>query len=437
MNKCLRKLALYCYVCGKFSIASNLIGISVCAKEWYEHYFGMQVVQGVNWAPKDICRTCYDDLRLWFKGTKKSLKFGVPMIWTDPGKFFLFNVLNLHMYSFRIVVHSGEHIEASCYMCLNDINGKTKRSRRSMKYIGTDYVSLPLSHSDAIPIPRPPSPTTISIWTANLENQLQDPDYEISEASKNMIPISQNWMDDVIKHVNLSKRDAEYIAHKLNQNNLLTPDVKVTGYRHRQVKFEPFFSANEENTFVYCNNIEKLVAEMGMTYIPHEWRLFIDSSKTSMKAVLLYYNNKKPSVPIAYNLNTKESYESVRHLLEAVNYESHKWRICCDLKMVALLCGLQGGYTKNMCFICLWNTRYKGNQYQNHDWENREDLVVGSDNVIHKSLVPIEKVLLPPLHIKLGIFKNFVKALPADGPAFITLRSIFPRLSASKVKEGI
>lgn len=90
-----------------------------------------------------------------------------------------------------------------------------------------------------------------------------------------------------------------------------------------------------------------------------------------------------------------------------------------------------------MCFICLWNTRYKGNQYQKCDWEKREVFRVGTANVIHEPLVPADKVLLPPLHIKLGLFKNFVKVFSVDGPAFTTLRSTFPRLSASKVKEGI
>ena len=41
----------------------------------------------------------------------------------------------------------------------------------------------------------------------------------------------------------------------------------------------------------------------------------------------------------------------------------------------------------------------------------------------------MNKVLLPPLHIKLGLMKNFVKALH--------LSTLFPGLSAAKLKEGI
>jgi hypothetical protein len=38
-----------------------------------------------------------------------------------------------------------------------------------------------------------------------------------------------------------------------------------------------------------------------------EWRLFIDSSKVTLKAVLLHNGNKYPSVPLAHVVNMKES----------------------------------------------------------------------------------------------------------------------------------
>ena len=57
-------------------------------------------------------------------------------------------------------------------------------------------------------------------------------------------------------------------------------------------------------------------------------------------------------------------------------------------------------------------------------------------NVIRESLVSREKVLLPPLHIKLGPVKQFVKALDFE-EVFQEIRSMFPRLSDAKIKEGI
>ena len=44
-------------------------------------------------------------------------------------------------------------------------------------------------------------------------------------------------------------------------------------------------------------------------------------------------------------------------------------------------------------------------------WPTPEELTPGMCNVIRKPLVSREKVLLPPLHIKLSLVKQFVKAL--------------------------
>jgi len=66
----------------------------------------------------------------------------------------------------------------------------------------------------------------------------------------------------------------------------------------------------------------------------------------------------------------------------------------------------------------------------------REEVRLRQNNVIEIPLVPIEKILLPPLHIKSGIVKNFIKALNPEKNAFNELRRIFPRLSGIKIKEG-
>ena len=46
-------------------------------------------------------------------------------------------------------------------------------------------------------------------------------------------------------------------------------------------------------------------------------------------------------------------------------------------------------------------------------------------------------MLIPPLHIKLGLMKNFTKALKNNESAFSYLRQKFPNLSEAKIKEGV
>ena len=106
---------------------------------------------------------------------------------------------------------------------------------------------------------------------------------------------------------------------------------------------------------MFCNNISALKQSLGYQHISDGWRLFIDSSKINLEAVLLHNNNIKLSVPVAYAINMKESYEPIKSLLEAIEYLKYSWNICGDLKGISLLFGLQLEYTKHMCFVCLWN----------------------------------------------------------------------------------
>ena len=58
---------------------------------------------------------------------------------------------------------------------------------------------------------------------------------------------------------------------------------------------------------------------LGYQHISDEWRLYIDASKSSLKAVLLHNGNTKPSVPLAYAVNMKESYESMKFFSKQSN----------------------------------------------------------------------------------------------------------------------
>jgi hypothetical protein len=178
--------------------------------------------------------------------------------------------------------------------------------------------------------------------------------------------------------------------------------------------------------------------ELGVDdYQPHDWRLFIDSSVVSLKAVLLYNGNTRPSVPIAHAVDMKETYETMEMVLNMVKYKDHKWYICGDLKVIGLVLGMQSGYTKNSCFLCLWDSRDDKNHFKTKEWPLRKTFVPGKDNVQHAPLVESHKVLLPPLHIKLGLMKNFVKGMDKNGKGFQYLKEKFPKISNAKLEAGI
>ena len=69
-------------------------------------------------------------------------------------------------------------------------------------------------------------------------------------------------------------------------------------------------------------------------------------------------------------------------------------------------------------------------------WPTRNALKVGKKNIIREPLVEREKIMLPPLHIKFGLMKQFVKALDKNGGCFKYLCRFFPGLSLEKLKAG-
>ena len=123
-------------------------------------------------------------------------------------------------------------------------------------------------------------------------------------------------------------------------------------------------------------------------------------------------------------------------LLEAIKYSEYQWILCGDLKVIGLLMGMQAGFTKYY-FLCLCDSRAVSQHYKQKDWGSRNAFVPGEHRLKENPLVDMNKGLLPPLHIKLGLMKNFVKALHKNGAAFQNLSTVFPGLSAAKLKEGI
>ena len=88
-----------------------------------------------------------------------------------------------------------------------------------------------------------------------------------------------------------------------------------------------------------------------------QWRLFIDSSKRCLEALLLHIGNELASIPIAYSIHLKEMYSTMKVLLQNIKYEEYQRLVCGDFKAIGILLGQQTEYTKVPCFICEWDSR--------------------------------------------------------------------------------
>lgn len=442
LQKCKGNINNFCNVCGHFIPSDKYVpakrkgAISEEFIATYEAYFNQPLIHNVTWAPNAVCIICYNALLKWKKKERKSLPFGNPMIWTDPGL----------------------HDEENCYACANSVSRLNAKKAQMREYVGVRSVQLPIPHSENIPIQKPPSPdretvetgataeTTTSQETENYSvyQPEESTSNEPSTSRKEPILITQKELDYMVSKLELTQRKSEELASFLKRKNVLVDGVKVTAYRKRQLFFQQFYTANEDGSFAYCNDVEKLMNAIGIKYKADEWRIFIDAAKFHLKAVLLHQANKKPSIPIALCSDTKETYQKMKLILEKVKYQEHQWRVCCDLKVVSMLCGLQGGYVKYMCFLCDWDSRCKDNSYQVYSWQDRSLSDRGQANMINEPLVPREQIALPYLHVKLGIVKSLITTLveknqvPGRGKIILDcLKDIFRnKITEKKLKKG-
>ncbi|UYV60728.1 hypothetical protein LAZ67_1002045 [Cordylochernes scorpioides] len=287
------------------------------------------------------------------------MPFAVPMIWREPKD------------------HSSD-----CYFYLTKTTGITSKSRHTVEYPDLPSAMRPVPHSDILPVPQPPENVIFSDDDSDRrEQQWDDTNFEAGALSEPHL-LTQGDLNDLVRDLDLSKKQSELLGSRLKGWNLLYKGTKVCFFRKRQDEFQDFYS--QENDLVYCNDVVSLMEALGHDHDTEEWRLFIDSSKISMKAVLLHNGNKFPSVPIAHASNMKETYENMKLLLKKIEYE-----------------------------------RY------------------GYKNIANLSLIDSENIYLPPLHIKLGLMKNFVKAMDRNASGFAYLKQTFSSISEAKIKEGI
>ena len=173
---------------------------------------------------------------------------------------------------------------------------------------------------------------------------------------------------------------------------------------------------------VYCHNIQGLLVELGITiYNSTEWRLFIDSSKRSLKCILL--QNPPPQYSIQYCTQLGRQLSSPNWAFSLSSWRIRKhtdsyWVVAISQTKLYSCVDLQRGYTKYPCFLCMLDCRVREKHWVEMTWPPWSDLKPGDPNILHESLVDRKKTIFPPLHIILGLMKQFVKTLTTTRDCF-------------------
>ena len=95
---------------------------------------------------------------------------------------------------------------------------------------------------------------------------------------------------------------------QMEGKNLLSDSACISFFRNRHQEYLGFFSTVKD--LVYCADIAQLLLKLEVPqYEPKVSWQFLDSSKRSLKCVLLHNGNQFASVPIAHSTTQKEKYE--------------------------------------------------------------------------------------------------------------------------------
>lgn len=157
-------------------------------------------------------------------------------------------------------------------------------------------------------------------------------DKSSSDAKQSLTPqqFNQSELNDLVRDLGFSKKAAEILASRLQEKNLLHRSAKISYFRKREEMFLDFFS--EDKYFVYCHDIKGLLSLLGVTsYSSTESRLFLDSSKRSLKYVLLHNGNIYGAVTIGHSVHLREEYNDIKSMINLLKYSDHNWIICVDL----------------------------------------------------------------------------------------------------------
>jgi hypothetical protein len=132
----------------------------------------------------------------------------------------------------------------------------------------------------------------------------------------------------------------------------------------------------------------------------------------------------------------KESYESMKLLLGKIKFDEFKSKLCGDLKIVALLVGIQLVYTKYCCFLFAWDSRDENNHYSNKLWPKQTSVDARGEKCRQSSSCSSgENLSVPFAHP--GLMKNFVTGMDKTGCGFQYVRNKFPNVSDAIIKEVI
>lgn len=408
-------------------------------------YFGSSLNGfGQPWAPQQICMYCYTCLSGWRRTGSRGLPVTVPAKWSPPEEH-----------------HPGSR-DSNCFFC-RSISPRGPEKEIPF-FDGCVQRPVRRERKEAYPVRvLPEIPAEQDSSSSELEDDdKEDPDWTPEDGSilPYIGPLDQGMLDYLLQMVTATKEDGQFIGSFLLNAGLLKPGTKIN-QRNRSKEFEKFFavqtityteqkkngtSAEVIKEVAYCTDIDGLLQTQGVVHQKDHWRLYMDGSQKSFKCFLLHNEVDKskrlPSVLVLIGNDVPEKYQTIRAVLALLKYADYGWMVQADLKLINIISGMKMAACKYPCFICRWDSKDKNKHYlpgHSAEW-TEEERQPGNFSFIEEPLVPAAKIVLPELHVKLGVFQVYIKRLCSlheenPRPAYEHYLQKF-KLSEEKLKAG-
>lgn len=245
----------FCYICGLFTDIGHRRDFrsNIGVVKMYNKIFNRSYKSSRWYEPEFVCECCCASLRKCKVLPSATLPFSTPMTWH----------------------HQTFHKQDDCYFCQTNTSGYTFKTRKSVKYANVVTVAKPIYAKDEVP--------TTSTSAVETENDLEE-EYLPPRATQRHFVTNADFCD-LIRDLNLSKRQSEILGSRLKQWNLVENDFRVTSTRRSDrilLLEETFKTDHNDSNLVYCVDVPKLFSALNHNYKAEEWRLFIDGSCKSM-----------------------------------------------------------------------------------------------------------------------------------------------------------
>ena len=219
------------------------------------------------WAPYKVCKHCTEMLRFWTQGKVSSMWFEVPMVWREP-----------------------KNHHDNCYFCIMDMSGWKQRKKNGIILIFS--TRRPIPHCAEVPVFTFLPDLTADEMPLKAMDDTDSSNISISSSSSmaaaafsfstKLTPFSQSQLNDLVRDLGLSKESSENLASRLGEHGILDSATKITFYRDRDDLLIRFFTM--EDDFVYCNNIQGLLSEMGLPeYNPRRMQIVYRQLQTEFE----------------------------------------------------------------------------------------------------------------------------------------------------------